>query len=124
MGIIKWILMSIIANSAAIFGVAYFLPNSVTVQGGFWGYVCVGITFGILNTLVKPILKLISLPFVIITLGLFLIVINIFILGILEWFYAHFCGTIGIDVIGGWTSYLFAAIALSIFNSIAHWIIK
>jgi putative membrane protein len=45
----------------------------------------VGAIFGIVNAIVKPILTILSIPFIIITLGLFLIVINALMLGLTSW---------------------------------------
>lgn len=45
----------------------------------------VGAIFGIVNVIVKPILTILSIPFIIITLGLFLIVINALMLGLTSW---------------------------------------
>ena len=47
--------------------------------------VLVALVFGLLNAVVKPIAKLLSLPFIVLTLGLFLIVVNAFMLQVLEW---------------------------------------
>jgi putative membrane protein len=45
----------------------------------------VGAIFGIVNAIVKPILTILSIPFILITLGLFLIVINALMLGLTSW---------------------------------------
>jgi putative membrane protein len=45
----------------------------------------VGAIFGIANVIVKPILTILSIPFIIVTLGLFLIVINALMLGLTSW---------------------------------------
>jgi putative membrane protein len=45
----------------------------------------VGAIFGIVNVIVKPILTILSIPFIIVTLGLFLIVINALMLGLTSW---------------------------------------
>lgn len=45
-------------------------------EGEWWHLVLIGLVFGLVNTIVKPILTLFSLPAVVLTLGLFLLVIN------------------------------------------------
>jgi putative membrane protein len=45
----------------------------------------VGAIFGIVNVIVKPILTILSIPFIIVTLGLFLIVVNALMLGLTSW---------------------------------------
>jgi putative membrane protein len=47
--------------------------------------VLVALVFGVINAFIKPIVRLLSLPFVILTLGLFTFVVNAFMLQITEW---------------------------------------
>ena len=64
---------------------ADLLLVSFVVVGGFWAYIVIGLFIGVLNILVKPILKVISLPVIFLTFGLFLIVINALILWVMEY---------------------------------------
>jgi len=63
-----------ILNAVALLIVAYILPG-ITV-GSFWTALVAALVLGLLNTLVKPVLVLLTLPITIVTLGLFLLVIN------------------------------------------------
>jgi putative membrane protein len=45
----------------------------------------VALVFGVLNAIIKPIATLLSLPFIVLTLGLFIFVVNAFMLQITEW---------------------------------------
>ncbi len=65
----------IISNSLALYVAAWLVPGFI-IYGGLREYVLGGIVWALLHTLVRPILKLVSLPLIIITLGLFTIVIN------------------------------------------------
>ena len=47
--------------------------------------VLVALLFGLINAVIKPVVKLLSLPFVILTLGLFTFIVNAFMLQITEW---------------------------------------
>lgn len=47
--------------------------------------VLVALVFGVLNAIIKPIATLLSLPFIVLTLGLFIFVVNAFMLQITEW---------------------------------------
>ena len=58
------------------------LPNPEGPLGAFGTYLWIGLIFGVVNAVVGPILRLLSLPFVLLTLGLFLIVINAALLGL------------------------------------------
>jgi putative membrane protein len=47
--------------------------------------VLVALLFGVVNAVIKPIVKLLSLPFIVLTLGLFTFIVNAFMLQITEW---------------------------------------
>jgi putative membrane protein len=61
------------------------------------------------NAFLKPVLVLVSIPLIVVTLGLFIIVINIAILGITDWLVD------GFDIEGFWT-YVGAVIVMGIVN--------
>ncbi len=58
------------------------LPNPEGPLGSFGTYLWIALLFGVVNAIVGPILRLLSLPFVLLTLGLFLLVINAALLGL------------------------------------------
>jgi putative membrane protein len=57
-------------------------PNPDGPLGEFGTYLWIGLLFGVVNAVVGPLLRLLSLPFVVLTLGLFLLVINAALLGL------------------------------------------
>jgi putative membrane protein len=57
-------------------------PNPEGPLGEFGTYLWIALIFGVVNAVVGPILRLLSLPFVLLTLGLFLLVINAALLGL------------------------------------------
>ena len=57
-------------------------PNPKGPLGSFGTYLWIALLFGVVNAVVGPILRLLSLPFVLLTLGLFLLVINAALLGL------------------------------------------
>ena len=67
--IVVWIL-----NAVALLAVAYVLPGIAIAS--FWSAMLAALVLGLLNTLVKPLLILLTLPITIVTLGLFLLVLN------------------------------------------------
>jgi putative membrane protein len=77
------LLLRWLANTVAIMAAAYLLP-AVTVESLAWG-VATAALLGILNTFVRPIFRLLALPLTVLTLGLFILVINGLILQILDW---------------------------------------
>jgi len=70
-------------NTLAIILAAYLLPQ---VQLDGWKAALVaGLLLGFLNTFVRPVFRLLALPLSILTLGLFILVVNGFVLWILDW---------------------------------------
>ena len=67
--LLVWIL-----NAVALLVVAYILPG-ITVAS-FGSALIAALVLGLLNTLVKPLLVILTLPITIVTLGLFLLVLN------------------------------------------------
>ena len=69
------IIIRILINALALFITAFLLPG-IELAGGLWGLLIVAIIFGLVNAIIRPIVKLFSLPITLITLGLFTLVIN------------------------------------------------
>jgi putative membrane protein len=68
------LILRIIITAGLVFGIAHFLPG--VHVAGFYTAAVVAVVLGLLNIFIKPIMVLLTLPFTIITLGLFLLVIN------------------------------------------------
>jgi len=62
--------------NALALAAAAWLIDGIQLSGGFWDILVVALVFGLLNAVLKPILMLFSLPFLIVTLGLFALVVN------------------------------------------------
>jgi putative membrane protein len=83
-------LLKVVVFAAAFYGLTYFdvlpglevLPNPDGPLGEYGSYLWIGLLFGVVNALVGPVLRLLSLPFVLLTLGLFLLVVNAALLGL------------------------------------------
>ena len=71
----------ILINAAALW-VADQLVDGIELSGSIWAILLVALVFGVVNAVLKPILKLLSLPVLILTLGLFAFVINAALLGL------------------------------------------
>ena len=82
--------LKVVILGAVFYGLTYFdvlpglnvIPNEEGPLGGFGTYLWIGLLFGVVNAIVGPILRLLSLPFVVLTLGLFLLVVNAALLGL------------------------------------------
>ena len=67
--------------AVAVWLVAAYVPG-VVVREGIDSYLVIALIFAAVNLLVKPVLKLLSFPLLLVTLGLFLIVINALMFGL------------------------------------------
>ena len=85
-----------LAINAAALWVANALFSGVRIHG-WWAYIIGAAVLGIANAVIKPVLTLITLPLIILTLGLFLLVINIAMLALAEWIAPNF------SIDGFWT---------------------
>ena len=50
--------------------------SDADITAGFWGFVFAGLIFSIVNSLLKPLLVIVSLPAILLTLGLFTVIVN------------------------------------------------
>jgi len=103
-----------VASALAILFVAYFMKG-VTVDNTITALL-VAVVLGLLNNFVKPILVVLTIPFTVFTLGLFLIVINVFII------YTVSELVPGFHVAGFFTAFIFGML-VSFFTSIIESII-
>jgi putative membrane protein len=104
-GIVRFLL-----SGLAVLLTAYLLEGGVHVD--HYGYaLLVALLISVTNALVKPVLIVLTIPITVITLGLFLLVINAAIIMLVDYF------TPGFSVDGFWWALAFSLI-LSIFNSL------
>lgn len=77
-------LIGLFLNGLALF-ILTKVVEGITYTGGLKFFILGGLVLGLLNSIIKPIIKIFSLPFVILTGGLFLIVINVGLLWLLSY---------------------------------------
>lgn len=76
MRFIMRVLVSIIVNGLAIGLTAALLPGIHIQPFSFGALLLLGLVFGVINAIVRPVVTFLSLPITILSLGLFLLVIN------------------------------------------------
>lgn len=69
------LILRILINAVAIWLTALLIP-AIELTSSLWGILLVAIIFGLVNALIRPIVKFFSLPITCLTLGLFTLVIN------------------------------------------------
>jgi putative membrane protein len=115
MRFVSWL----IVNAAALAVAAWLVPEitltSATTNGKIGTLLVVGLIFGVVTSIVRPIVNLLSLPLIILTLGLFLLVTNALMLLLTS----KVADTFGLEfhVTGFWPA-VFGALVISIASMI------
>ena len=102
-------ILKFILTAVLVYGMAMVLPG--VALAGFGSAAILVIVLGILNAIVKPILQILGFPITVLTLGLFLLVINVIIVKMADFLMSSF------DVHGFLNALLFS-IALSLVNAV------
>lgn len=82
--LIRWVAL------AAAFAITAWLLDGMDVSGGFGTYLWLALLFGLINSVIGTLLRLLTLPLMVVTLGLFAVVINAFLLELLDWITSSF----------------------------------
>lgn len=114
-------LIRIIINGFALYAAVALVPGIVPQNPNPISYVWLAIIFGILNALLKPILKLLTCPFILLTLGLFTLLINTGMFYLTGWIGQQF--SVGFTVAGFWAA-LLGALVVSVVSMVLEVIFK
>jgi putative membrane protein len=96
--ILRWLI-----NVAGIFAAIWIVPG-IGFENDWTGVIWLALIMGLLNALVRPLLKLLTCPLIVLTLGLFTLLINTFIFWLTTRIGQNF--GIGIAVDGFWSAFL------------------
>jgi putative membrane protein len=100
------------SNAAALF-VAAWLLKGVGYGDQWWTLLIAAAVFTLVNAVVKPIVTILSIPFIVVTLGLFYFLINVLMLYVTDWVVPDF------EIRTFWWGVL-AAIIVSLVNGLLH----
>ena len=113
--LIKWLI-----TVASLFAAAWLVPG-ITVSGNAW--VAFGVTaliLGLVNMFVRPVLKLLSCSVIVLTLGLFLFVIN----ALMLWLASYLAGEFGIGFhVQGFVAAFLGALIVTLVSTILNWFV-
>ncbi len=99
--VIRWLI-----NFLALFAAAWLVPGIAVEGGGGWTvFAIMAIILGLVNAILRPLLKLLTCPLILLTLGLFTLVINGFTLWLSSWIAINWFD-VGFYVDGFWTAFL------------------
>lgn len=112
------LILRILVNAVAIWLTSLLLPN-FDFTGGVLELIIVAVIFGLVNALIRPIVKLLTLPITLVTLGLFTLVINAAMLALTVWLSG------ALSLTGSFFSNIFtvflAALVISIVSTVLSW---
>jgi putative membrane protein len=101
---------------ALIIGLVAEIVSGIHVNGGFGSLLWIALIFSLVNLILGPILRLLTLPFIVVTLGLFLLVIDAALLGLTAWL------TSDLDIDGFWWAVL-GGFLIALFSWLAELIL-
>jgi putative membrane protein len=112
--VVNWLAIVI-----AVYIAAAVLPTSMIAYSSYGGLAAFGLVLGLLNAFVGPILKILTFPLTLLTLGFFSLVVN----ALLFWFAASISGSIlglGTVTVSGFLAALVAAVIVSVVSLIVR----
>src|SRR3954449_106348 len=113
---IRWLLVSWLAN--AIFpGLAGWILSGVSFHGSGWTLIWAALVFGVLNTILKPLLKLLTLPLAVLTLGIAWFFVSLLMLWLTDLLIGAF------DINGFW-NYVWATIIVWAVNLVLDHLLR
>ncbi len=116
-------LVQIAINAAALYVAVFLVPDldfNFEPEGAWLRFLLVAVIFGLVNTFVRPIIRLLTLPISVMTLGLFLVIINALMLLLTDLISDQL--SLGL-VVNGFFAALLGAIVISIVSFILSMVI-
>jgi len=110
----KFILRTVV-NGFALYAAVYLIPGIVPENPNPVSWVWLALIFGLVNALVKPLLKVLTCGVILLTLGLFTLVINTALFYITAWLGSQF--GFGLRIESFWAAF-FGALIISVISSI------
>ncbi len=115
---VRSFLIRLVINAIALYITASILPGIHIADDSAGTLLLIALVFGIINAIVKPVVKLLTCPMVILTLGLFSLVINALMLLLT----ASLVGAARFQVDGFWTAFL-GGIVMAIVSMLIEWVL-
>lgn len=112
------IILNWVINTISIMLAIKFVPG-IVYSGKWSGILIVGLIFGLVNTIIRPIVSFFTFPLLILSLGLFTFIINAMMLSMTSWVSGEF--RLGFHVYG-FRAAFWGALIISILTMVLHWL--
>ena len=113
-----YLILQIMINALSI-AVAVKFVDDITFTGEWWKMIVIGAVFGVVNSFIKPLVTLFTLPLIILSLGLFTLIINTLMLLLTARLSVPL--DLGLHVAGFWPAFK-GAVIISIVSVLLSWI--
>jgi putative membrane protein len=107
-------LVRLLVNAAALWVATQLVPG-VTYSGAVLPFLGVALVFGIVNAFIRPVAKLLALPLIILTLGIFALIIN----GLMLWLTSSLSQALGLGFhVSGFWAAVFGSLVVSLVSTL------
>lgn len=114
------LLIRLLVNAAALW-VATQIVTGVTYSGALLPFLGVALVFGVVNALIRPVLKFVTFPLIILTLGILALVVN----GLMLWLTSSLSGTLGLGFhVSGFGAAFWGALVVSVISTLLGMFIR
>jgi putative membrane protein len=110
----------LLVNAAALW-VATRVVTGVTFDGGWLPFLGVAVVFGVVNAFIRPVTKILTFPIIIVTLGIFSLVVN----GLMLWLTSSLSAALGLGFhVSGFRAAFLGALVVSIISTILSMLVR
>ena len=107
-------LVRLLVNAAALWVATHLVPG-VVYSGGWISFLGVALVFGFVNAFIRPVAKILTFPLIIVTLGIFSLVVN----GLMLWLTSSLSAALGLGfLVSGFWAAFFGALIVSIVSTL------
>jgi putative membrane protein len=107
-------LVRLLVNAAALWVATHLVPG-VSYAGGWLSFLGVALVFGFVNAFIRPVAKILTFPLIIVTFGIFSLVVN----GLMLWLTSSLSSALGLGFhVDGFWSAFFGALIVSIVSTL------
>ena len=113
-------LTRLLVNAAALWVATRIVPG-VTYSGDWLSFLVVAVVFGVVNAFIRPVAKILTLPLIILTLGIFALVVN----GLMLWLTSSLSSALGLGLhVSGFWAAFWGALVVSIVSTILSMVVR
>ena len=107
-------LIRLFVNAAALWVATQLVPG-VTYSGDLLPFLGVALVFGVVNAVIRPVARLLALPFIILTLGIFMLIVN----GLMLWLTSSLSAALGLGFhVSGFWAAVFGSLVVSLVSMV------